>query len=260
MQDGITQLQQKGSQLIVCIDANIQLSNEGTLATGGWSGVKSSPGATAFATWASNIGIFLPSTYADASGEAASRQLGTYQPTRACEEVRIDYIGLSNDFTVREGSACVNTFIELGCSECDHSPTQVVAKLTVVDGILAWKRRKLPYDRKLIRDPKRIEDFAAYMNRRSSIDAAVEPSSHQHILDTYVLCGLVSHFTSDCPEQRQDYLSGEAFQLVIYILGNYLMCAQKSQEECAWPACILCFISGLSVDGRGAKGPLHGTS
>ena len=114
--------------------------------------------------------------------------------------MRIDYIGLRSEFIVVEGSVRVDHAIDLHNKKDDHYPTLLEAFPEVPGTAPNWSRRKLPYDRSLVKDVDRLEAFRVYLQacprptNTSSMTHALVP--HQSTMHSLMLAR--SHSAMPC--------------------------------------------------------------
>jgi len=212
----ISRFLRPGYQLILGIDANTQLSSEVTSSTGGHGGRCSSKHAQGFIDLLHELGVWLPSTFAPCSDHAPDVDLGTFYPSQGDRPVRIDYIGLLQTAKVVAGTVKVEFDVDLHAKRTDHLPTSLIASLPPSLGTETWKRRVAPYDRKSVNDPEKIQQFREYLALPPKVHHLVEPSSHQHILDQFVLQGLIEFFPKAMPDKRKDFIRAGTFELLVY--------------------------------------------
>eukprot|EP00973_Karenia_brevis_P041317 5718390-Karenia_brevis.AAC.1 len=138
---------------------------------------------------------------------------GTYYWNKDVEPVRIDYVLLSSQWQVMPNTA--KTYqIELGAKSLDHLATGLSASCPVKASSSARRRRRVSYNRALVRNLECQQHFAQLVNNSPVISADVEPTTHVHILENWLRNAASTAFPLDKRQPSKAWISQHSFELI----------------------------------------------
>ena len=161
--------------------------------------------------------LYLPSTFFEFVHSSEPEENVTWKSHVDGAQYRIDYIGCNYATHCMPHSAQVLYSFPMLNTVDDHWPVQV--DLTFTPGVSSppWKRRSLPYDPDLFTDETRAAAFKQIIAQCPSIPFCVDPTSHAHILDTYILKALTTCFPKQRRKKVQPYITDATFEEVSYL-------------------------------------------
>ena len=207
--------------VILLVDANLQISHAFAEVSGGFGARKSSPQSQAFLEMLQEMRMAIPSTFECSVSDSSLEAQATYfHKEEGLTPVRIDYLAFTCEFHVIDASACVLQAFESGFDVTDHKPALVRVSFAGGGGEEIWKRRRCRFDRKALEEPKNMHECDRLFRLCPHVPFAVEPTTHAHIIQTFV-CNVLE---SVCPltaavKKRKPYLSEHTYHLVRQSIG-----------------------------------------
>ena len=204
----------KYSNILYFMDANTQLAPIGSEYIGDC-GSSNSTHFNFLQRFVDQHHVTLPSTFNGNNRDEDWSSQCTFSVKGRPIEVRIDYIGLSEGIYVLPGSCYVHQDFNMLNEIDDHLPVVASISFSVGNPQRPFKRRTMPYDKAKFFDPVCMAKFTDSLSHIPAVPFAVEPTSHQHILDSAVLNSMVYAFPKDkkC-KQKQPYISSDLFEAV----------------------------------------------
>lgn len=134
-----------------------------------------------------------------------------------------DYVLLNGGASVAKGSCSVWADFNMLNRKHDHLPVCVDVVFQCVKALPVTRRRVPTYDRWAIQnastseDPKVLEkviELEAYLMGMPDVPVQVDPTSHDHLVDCYILEGVEAFFPPPPRPKKQEYISQATFDLI----------------------------------------------
>ena len=158
-----------------------------------------------------SLKCWLPATFSEYCN--TTRQQDSYYYDPAKPPIRIDYLGFIGDFEVSLDSFGVPNMV-LHSKRKDHLPVGGSARFPPLGRCGVKRRRVAQYDRAGVKDPCKVAVFNKMLCSLPPLPAALEPSSHVHILNSAVKDAAIKAFPIPMRVKRRDYLSDVTFSVL----------------------------------------------
>ena len=136
--------------------------------------------------------------------------------------VACDYILHSDMVAVVPGSLRMLEEFKMDNKKADHRPLGVSVVVQTGKAVPVARRRKARYDRQAVKQAATSDDpelrmqalgFANHLRAMPAIPVNCEPSSHRHLLASYILDGLECHYPLPRRVKREEWLSQATFKI-----------------------------------------------
>ncbi len=127
----------------------------------------------------------------------------------------------------------------------DHCPMAAVFRPLVSTRAPIFRRRVAGYTRDAVQEPARTRACTEMLQAMPPFPFALEPTSHCHIVDSYVAAAAVEAYGRPVRKPRQPFISESAFRLIRDRGLPFAHC-HTCGRRIKWSA--VCF--GLARDGR----------
>ena len=149
-----------------------------------------------------------------ASMLADTGRQGTHVPLGADTWCRNDYVLVSASVLVYHDSVASWQDVDIGHKRKDHYPAAARIMLSTRSSACPARRRRPCYDRTAVADKVKVKEFCDTVRAFHRIPFEIEPTTHCHLLTTWMREALVACFGRPRPSARQPHVSDATMSLI----------------------------------------------